>query len=87
MYNEANFTIPFIGGGMIVQFDFKNLVLGKYDLLKQELVLNEKSEEKRYPRIGRVLAPYSNKIQQRYAEFLNRIPLNSIPDIFFKTEE
>lgn len=60
--------ISFIDDGHILEFSFRNLIIKKW-------------KELRNKRIGQLLPPYINQIQQRYALFLQRQGLPRIPDV------
>jgi hypothetical protein len=62
-----NAILAFIDDGCIIEFLFHDLEQFKW---------NDKKER----RIGRVLPPYINKIQQRYASYLERQGLPRIPE-------
>jgi hypothetical protein len=62
-----NAIIAFIDEGIIVEFLFHDLEIFKW---------NDKKEI----RIGRILPPYINKIQQKYAAYLERQGLSRIPE-------
>lgn len=63
----CNAVIPFIDNGLIIEFLFKDIHIKKWKDLKDN-------------RIGRILPPYINKIQQRYALYMQREGLPRIPD-------
>lgn len=58
--------VPFIDNGMIVEFCFKDIIIKKWNDLKEK-------------RIGRLLPPYITRVQQRYSFYLQRQGLPSIP--------
>jgi len=62
-----NSIIPFLDGGKIVEFLFRDIKPKKWKDFKDS-------------RIGRVLPPYINRIQQRYALYLQRQGLPRVPD-------
>lgn len=60
-------VLPFVDGGKILEFQFKDLhILGWQDVKEA--------------RVGRVLPPYITKIQQKYAMYQNREGLLRIPE-------
>jgi hypothetical protein len=59
-------VIPFLDDGMIIEFSFRDLKLLKWKTLKNK-------------RIGRLLPPYINRVQQRYALYLHRQGLPRVP--------
>jgi hypothetical protein len=61
-------VIPFLDNGMIIEFLFRDLIIKKWEVLKNK-------------RIGRLLPPYINKVQQRYSLYLQRQGLPRIPEI------
>ena len=63
-----NAIIPFIDNGTIVEFLFKDIKLKKWGELKEK-------------RIGRILPPYINHIQQRYGLYIQRQGLPRTPTI------
>ena len=97
LYNDSNFTIPYICEGKIIQFKFKDIYIGNYDPINREIAVHESvvkeddgklvAQVKIYKRKGRVLPPYSLKIQQRFSEYFGRIGLDSIPDIMIDKPE
>ncbi|GMO46239.1 MAG: hypothetical protein Ta2B_27620 [Termitinemataceae bacterium] len=60
-------VIPFIDGGKIVEFLFRDIKIKKWKELKTM-------------RIGRILPPYINRVQQRYSLYLQRQGLPRIPN-------
>lgn len=77
LYNDSNFTIPFICDGKIIRFNFRDMITAEYDVSAKAAFIGDKS----YIRIGRVLPPYSIKLQQRYSQYFSRVGLNPIPKI------
>lgn len=61
-----NSIIPFLDNGKIIEFLFRDIKQKKWRDLKQN-------------RIGRLLPPYINKVQQRYALYMQRQGLPRIP--------
>lgn len=59
--------VPFIDNGKIIEFNFKNLKIEKWNAIKSK-------------RVGRVLPPYINRVQQLYSLYFQRIGLPRIPD-------
>lgn len=59
--------VPFIDGGLIIEFFFKDLIIKKWNAMKGL-------------RIGRVLPPYITRIQQRYSLYSQRQGLPRIPN-------
>jgi hypothetical protein len=62
-----NAIIPFIDERCIIEFLFKELKIIKWGTIKNF-------------RIGRLLSPYINKIQQKYASYLERQGLSRMPE-------
>ena len=62
-----NSIVPFLDGGQIIEFLFRDIKLKKWKDLKEK-------------RVGRLLPPYINRIQQRYALYIQRQGLPRIPD-------
>lgn len=60
-------VIPFLDEGCIIEFHFRDLKIKKWKKVKSS-------------RIGRLLPPYINRIQQRYALYLQRQGLPRTPD-------
>lgn len=60
--------IPCLDNGKIIEFLFNDLKIKKWNSLKEK-------------RIGRLLPPYINRIQQRFALYLQRQGLPRIPNI------
>jgi len=63
-----NAVVPFLDKGCIIEFLFKDLKVMKWKSLKAD-------------RIGRLLPPHINRIQQRYAFYLQRQALPRTPQI------
>lgn len=68
---EKNFTIFPICEGKCLHFDFKSLKIMKCSELKDK-------------RVGRILSPHINRLQMKYASYLQRPGLPRIPDGLFK---
>lgn len=65
---KANQSIvPFIDGGKILEFLYRDLTIMKWNDIKDK-------------RVGRLLPPYITKIQQKYALYMQRQGLPKIPD-------
>ena len=62
-----NSIVPFLDGGQIIEFLFRDIKPKKWKDLKEK-------------RVGRLLPPYINRIQQRYALYMQRQGLPRIPD-------
>lgn len=62
--------IPFIDDGKIIEFNFRNLTVEKWNKIKDK-------------RKGRLLPPYINKVQQLYSLYFQRIGLPRIPEQVF----
>jgi hypothetical protein len=62
-----NTYIPFIIGGKIIEFFFKEIKIKKWNAIKNK-------------RIGRLLPPYITKVQQRYSFYVQRQGLPAIPE-------
>lgn len=62
-----NSVVPFLDGGKIIEFLFRDIKLYKWRDLKDK-------------RVGRLLPPYINRIQQRYSLYIQRQGLPRIPD-------
>lgn len=77
IYNDRNFTIPYVDNGNIVQFSFNNLKLAEYSSNDNVIIIDGKNVK----RIGRVLPPYSIKIQQRFTQYMCRVGLDALPKI------
>lgn len=60
--------VPCIDNGKIIEFLFRDLKTKKWNSIKDN-------------RIGRLLPPYINRIQQRYALYLHREGLPRTPDM------
>lgn len=58
--------VPFIDEGKIVEFDFRLFKILKWNTLKEV-------------RIGRLLPPYINRIQQRFSQYFQRQGVSRIP--------
>ena len=69
-----NAVVPFLDGGCVIEFLFKDIKLKKWKDFKAG-------------RIGRLLPPHISRIQQKYAFYLQRQALPSIPKyaLFNKT--
>jgi hypothetical protein len=67
MEKSNNAIIPFIDERCIIEFLFKDLKVMKWNTKKNF-------------RIGRLLSPYINKIQQKYASYLERQGLSRMPE-------
>jgi hypothetical protein len=82
---EYEITIPFICGKKIIIFNFKKLRICKFNAKNNKCELKEscicKSAIKR---IGRILQPYSTKIQQKFSSFISRIGLDAVPQKLVK---
>lgn len=63
--NQA--IVPFLDDGKIIEFSFRDLKIEKWNKLKGH-------------RVGRVLYPYINRIQQLYSLYFHRIGLPRTPD-------
>ena len=75
--NETYFVIPYICGGKIIKVSFNQIFTVEYCDTDQSIVISNK----KLTRVGRILSPYSRKLQQKYSQFLTRIGLTSIPKI------
>ena len=62
-----NSVIPFLDDGRIIEFLFRDIKLQKWKDLKEK-------------RVGRLLPPYINRIQQRYSLYMQRQGLPRIPE-------
>ncbi len=62
-----NSVVPFLDGGQIIEFLFRDIKPQKWKDLKGK-------------RVGRLLPPYINRIQQRYSLYMQRQGLPRIPD-------
>jgi len=62
-----NSIVPFLDGGQIIEFLFRDIKPKKWKDLKEK-------------RVGRLLPPYINRIQQRYALYMQRQGLPRIPN-------
>jgi hypothetical protein len=62
--------VPFLDGGQVFEFLFKDIKIKKWGDIKDN-------------RIGRLLPPYTNRIQQRYALYMHRQGLPRIPNDIF----
>ena len=62
-----NSVVPFLDGGKIIEFLFRDIKPQKWKGLKGK-------------RVGRLLPPYINRIQQRYSLYMQRQGLPRIPD-------
>ncbi len=62
-----NSVVPFLDGGQIIEFLFRDIKPLRWKNLKDK-------------RIGRLLPPYINRIQQRYSLYMQRQGLPRIPD-------
>lgn len=62
-----NSIVPFLDGGQIIEFLFRDIKPKKWRELKGN-------------RVGRLLSPYINRIQQRYSLYMQRQGLPRIPD-------
>ncbi len=62
-----NSVVPFLDGGQIIEFLFRDIKLKKWKDFKGK-------------RVGRLLPPYINRIQQRYSLYMQRQGLPRIPD-------
>ncbi len=62
-----NSVVPFLDGGQIIEFLFYDIKPQKWKDLKDK-------------RVGRLLPPYINRIQQRYSLYMQRQGLPRIPD-------
>ncbi|MBN2770467.1 MAG: hypothetical protein JXR90_07215 [Spirochaetes bacterium] len=60
-------VVPFLDDGKIIQFLFRDLKIEKWSKLKEK-------------RIGRLLPPYINRIQQRYSLYIQRQGLPRTPN-------
>lgn len=58
--------MPYVGEVKAIKFKFRDLKIIKWNKIKNKLV-------------GRVLPPFSLQIQQRYSQYLHRVPLPRIP--------
>lgn len=67
-FNERinNAIIPFIYDGKIINFEFDDLYIDKWGKMKEK-------------RIGKLLPPYINRVQQRYALYMQRQGLPRVP--------
>lgn len=63
--NQA--IVPFLDDGKIIEFNFRDLKIERWNKLKSH-------------RVGRVLYPYINRIQQLYSLYFQRIGLPRTPD-------
>lgn len=63
--NQA--IVPFLDDGKIIEFSFRDLKIEKWNKLKEH-------------RVGRVLYPYINRIQQLYSLYFQRIGLPRTPE-------
>lgn len=63
--NEA--IVPFVDDGRIIRFNFSKFEIKKWNELKDY-------------RIGRLISPYVDKIQQRFAYYIQRPGLPAIPE-------
>lgn len=63
----CNSVVPFLDGGNIIEFLFRDIYPYKWKDLKGK-------------RVGRLLPPYINRIQQRYSLYMQRQGLPRIPD-------
>ncbi len=70
----SNSIVAFLDEGKIIEFCFYDIKLKKWKELQQL-------------RIGRLLPPYINRIQQRYALYMHRQGLPRIPDTIFTKKE
>ncbi|MGD9678990.1 MAG: hypothetical protein AB7V16_11670 [Vulcanibacillus sp.] len=82
LYNDVNVTIPYIAGQKIIQFNLKDLDVVKYDVSTKSFEKVNGENKYKYSRIGRVLPPYSQKVQQRFSQYMTRLGLDSIPKSF-----
>lgn|GEM_PF-400806 len=62
-----NSIVPFLDGNQIIEFLFRDLKIMKWNDLKDK-------------RVGRLLPPYINRIQQRYSLYMHRQGLPRIPE-------
>ena len=60
-------VVPFLDGGKIIEFLFRNMKIQEWKDLKEN-------------RVGRLLPPYITRIQQRYSLYMQRQGLPRIPD-------
>lgn len=75
----SNAYIPFIDGGKILEVFFKNVKIFKWNEKLKDANNCEIDKMFKETRIGRVLAPYITKVQQRYSSYLQRQGLPAIP--------
>ena len=83
LFNESSFTIPFICGKKIIEFKLKKLYICCYKKETASIEINDL----KCKRVGRVLEPYSLKIQQRFSSYISRIGIDSVPDILTINDE
>lgn len=69
---KTNAIVPCIDNGKIIEFLFQGFEIKKWNSLKDK-------------RIGRLLPPYINRIQQQYALFFQRLGLPRTPEEAFVT--
>lgn len=70
----CNAIVSFINGGKIIEFKFRKLYIEKWKDLKDN-------------RIGRLLSPHINRIQQKYSLYMQRQGVSRIPCGAFEIKE